>query len=52
MANMTDHGKGMNPIWAAQSRFRRRKFDEAIEICTTLLEKNPYDQASAQCAVT
>ncbi|MEW5311240.1 MAG: hypothetical protein WDW38_002972 [Sanguina aurantia] len=37
--------KGINPVWLAQSRFRRRRFDECIDICTTLLEKNPYDQA-------
>lgn len=34
----------MNPVWLAQSRLRRRKFDECLEICTPILERNPYDQ--------
>ena len=34
----------VNPVWLAQSRFRRRRFDECIEICTKILERNPYDQ--------
>lgn len=38
--------KELNPVWVAQSRFRRRKFDECIDICTKILERNPYDQAS------
>lgn len=37
--------KGLNAVWLAQSRFRRRRFDECIEICTQILERNPYDQA-------
>ncbi|GAX76630.1 hypothetical protein CEUSTIGMA_g4076.t1 [Chlamydomonas eustigma] len=36
----------MNPVWLAQSRLRRRKFDECLEICNPLLDKNPYDQAA------
>ncbi|EFJ39613.1 TRP protein for flagellar function [Volvox carteri f. nagariensis] len=36
---------GVNPVWLAQSRLRRRKFDSCIELCTGILEKNPYDQA-------
>ena len=35
----------MNPVWLAQSRLRRRKFDECLAICDPILEKNPYDQA-------
>ena len=35
----------LDPVWYAQSKMRRRKHDEALEICTTLLTKNPYDQA-------
>jgi len=30
----------------AMSYFRRRKFDECIEICTKILLKNPYDQGA------
>eukprot|EP00959_Pyramimonas_sp_CCMP1952_P354328 7422929-Pyramimonas_sp.AAC.1 len=35
----------MDPVWLAQSKLRRRKFDECIEVCTGMLEKNPYDQS-------
>ena len=28
----------------AMSYFRKRKFEECVEICTKLLAKNPYDQ--------
>ena len=35
----------MDPFWLANSKFRRRKFAECIEICSELLKKNPYDQA-------
>ncbi|KAL6759471.1 TRP protein for flagellar function [Haematococcus lacustris] len=37
--------KELNPVWLAHSRFRRRRFDECIDICTKVLERNPYDQA-------
>ena len=30
----------------ATSRFHRQKFDQCIDICNLLLEKNPYDQAA------
>ena len=36
----------MNPVWLAQSRLRRRKFDECISICDPILDKNPYDQVN------
>ncbi|XP_067141964.1 tetratricopeptide repeat protein 8 [Centruroides vittatus] len=35
----------MDPLFKAISLFRRRKFEECVEICSELLEKNPYDQA-------
>jgi hypothetical protein len=35
---------GLNPIWLAQSKLRRRRFDECIEICSDVLQANPYDQ--------
>mmetsp|Transcript_10665 Transcript_10665/g.27340 ORF Transcript_10665/g.27340 Transcript_10665/m.27340 type:complete len:516 (-) Transcript_10665:127-1674(-) len=38
--------KGVNLVWLAQSRLRRRKYDECIDICTELLDKNPYDQGA------
>eukprot|EP00798_Chlamydomonas_sp_ICE-L_P015671 gene15671-21775_t len=37
--------QGMNPVWLAQSKFRRRKFDECIAICTEVLERHNFDQA-------
>uniref|UniRef100_A0A4W3H998 Tetratricopeptide repeat domain 8 n=1 Tax=Callorhinchus milii TaxID=7868 RepID=A0A4W3H998_CALMI len=36
----------MDPLFMACSYFRRRKFQLCAEICTALLEKNPYDQAA------
>lgn len=36
----------MDPLFLACSHFRRRKFDDCIKICTTLLEKNQYDQSA------
>jgi len=35
----------MDFVWLAQSKLRRRKYDECIELCSDLLNKNPYDQA-------
>ncbi len=34
----------MDPLFMACSLFRRRKYDEGIKICTSLLEKNEFDQ--------
>jgi tetratricopeptide repeat protein 8 len=34
----------MDPLFQAMSFFRRRKFEQCIEITTDLLEKNPKDQ--------
>ena len=34
----------MDPFVLAVSRFNRQKFDECIDICTQMLDKNPYDQ--------
>jgi tetratricopeptide repeat protein 8 len=36
----------MDPLFLAYSYFRRRKFKESADICTKLLEKNPYDQVT------
>lgn len=35
----------MDPVFLAQSKLHRRKFDECIAICTDILNENPYDQA-------
>lgn len=37
---------GLNAVWLAQSKLRRRRFDECIEICSDALGRNPYDQAA------
>ncbi len=34
----------MDPLFQAMSCFRRRKFEQCVEITTHLLEKNPNDQ--------
>ncbi|CAG2189132.1 BBS8 [Mytilus edulis] len=36
----------MDPLFLAYSCYRRKKYQECTDICTELLEKNPYDQAS------
>ncbi|XP_068683435.1 tetratricopeptide repeat protein 8-like [Montipora foliosa] len=36
----------MDPLFLAMSFYRRRKFEECAEVCTQLLKKNPYDQAT------
>merc|ERR1719482_2699140 len=36
----------INPFFLALSRFRRRKWDDCIDICTDLLDKNSRDQAA------
>lgn len=34
----------MDPLFMANSLFRRRRLDECVKVCTELLEKNPRDQ--------
>lgn len=34
----------MDPLFLAYSYYRRKKYEQCTEICTQLLEKNPYDQ--------
>ena len=31
-------------FFVAMSRFKRKKFEESIELCNELLERNPRDQ--------
>jgi tetratricopeptide repeat protein 8 len=35
----------LDPVYHAMSLLRRRRYDEAIEVCTRLLAENPYDKA-------
>lgn len=34
----------MDPVYVAQMRLRKRKYDDCIAICTRLLDENPLDQ--------
>jgi len=36
----------MDPFFLAQSKYNRQKWDECIEICTNMLDRNPKDQAA------
>ncbi|ELT94078.1 hypothetical protein CAPTEDRAFT_163723 [Capitella teleta] len=36
----------MDPLFLAYSYFRRRKYEQCVELCSQLLDKNPYDQAA------
>ncbi|EDV29838.1 Tetratricopeptide repeat protein 8 [Trichoplax sp. H2] len=35
----------MDPLFLANSYFRRRRFDDCVELCNKVLQKNPYEQA-------
>ena len=35
---------GLDPVWHAMSKLRRRRFDDCIKLCSEVLEENPYDQ--------
>ena len=36
----------MDPLFMANSLFRRRRFEECVKVCTSILQSNPYDQVS------
>lgn len=36
----------VDPVFYAQLKFRRRQFEPCIDICTELLQRNPYDRVS------
>ena len=38
----------MDPLFLAYSCYRRKKYQECADICSELLEKNPYDQVLLQ----
>uniref|UniRef100_A0A3B5A3Q5 Tetratricopeptide repeat domain 8 n=1 Tax=Stegastes partitus TaxID=144197 RepID=A0A3B5A3Q5_9TELE len=45
----------MDPLFLAWSYFRRRKLQQCSDICTKILQDNPYDQAAwslKTCAIT
>mmetsp|Transcript_1792 Transcript_1792/g.6239 ORF Transcript_1792/g.6239 Transcript_1792/m.6239 type:complete len:507 (+) Transcript_1792:246-1766(+) len=35
----------LDPVWVAQSNLKRGNYDKCIEVCTGMLDKNPYDKA-------
>ena len=35
----------MDPLWMAVDLYRRCKFEACVNVCTQLLENNPYDEA-------
>ena len=35
----------LDPAYMAIIRYQRMEYDECIEVCTAILEKNPYDEA-------
>lgn len=43
---MTLVEKQLDPLFLARSYLRRRKFDACVDLCTKMLEKNPYDQCA------
>ena len=34
----------MDPLYMANSLFRRRRYEDCVQVCTEILEANPYDQ--------
>ena len=36
----------MDPLYMANSLFRRRRYEDCVQVCTEILETNPYDQVS------
>ena len=35
----------LSPIYLAVVHYQRKEFDECIEICSKVLDTNPYDEA-------
>ena len=40
--------KGVDPLFYAQLKYQRRQFDACVDVCTELLNRNPYDRVSAR----
>lgn len=36
----------MDPLYLALSLYRRRRYDKCIEVCSSILDKQPLDQAT------
>lgn len=39
----SSQGSQISPLWLAQTRLKRGRFDECCELCDTLLRKNRHD---------
>ncbi len=35
----------LDPVYVALVMYRRREFDSCIDVCTGILDRNPYDEA-------
>ena len=35
----------LSPVYLAVIHYQRKEYDECIEICGKVLDKNPYDEA-------
>ena len=35
----------LDPAYLAIVRYRRREFEECVEVCSKILAENPYDEA-------
>jgi hypothetical protein len=35
----------LDPVYIALVMFRRREYDTCVDICTGILDRNPYDEA-------
>ena len=35
----------LSPVYLAVVHYQRNEYDECIDICSKVLEKNPYDEA-------
>ena len=42
----------MDPFYVALSRLRQKRYDECIELCTDILQENPYDQVRISYSLT
>ncbi|KAF4702042.1 Tetratricopeptide repeat protein 8, partial [Perkinsus olseni] len=42
----SEYQKSVNPFFLAMSKFRRRRWEEVIDICSGLLQENPRDESA------
>ena len=39
----------LDPVWSAMNKMRSKKYNESIQICSSILEKNPRDKVRFVC---